>query len=37
MPRPTLALDQLAKRRGVPELGDACVVLADLSSTWEVA
>jgi murein DD-endopeptidase MepM/ murein hydrolase activator NlpD len=36
-PRPTMALDQLAKRKGVPQLGEACVTLADLSSTWEVA
>jgi hypothetical protein len=35
-PRPTQALDQLAKRKGVPLLGEACVALADLSSTWEV-
>jgi murein DD-endopeptidase MepM/ murein hydrolase activator NlpD len=35
-PRPTLALDQLAKRKGVPRLGEACVALADLSGSWDV-
>ena len=35
--RPTLALDQLEKRREAPRLGPACVALADLSSSWEIA
>jgi hypothetical protein len=34
--RPTQALDQLAQRPGAPRLGEACVALADLSSSWEV-
>jgi murein DD-endopeptidase MepM/ murein hydrolase activator NlpD len=34
--RPTQALDQVARRTSAPLLVEACVVLADLSSTWEM-
>jgi len=35
-PRPTLAFDALAERRKPPRVGDACMTIADLSSTWEI-
>jgi murein DD-endopeptidase MepM/ murein hydrolase activator NlpD len=34
--RPTQALDQVGQRKAAPLLVDACVVLADLSSTWDL-
>jgi murein DD-endopeptidase MepM/ murein hydrolase activator NlpD len=34
--RPSQALDTLAVRRKPPRVGDACMMIADLSSTWEI-
>ena len=35
-PRPTQALDALAERKKPPLVGDACMVIADVSSSWEI-
>jgi hypothetical protein len=35
-PRPTQALEQLAARKHPPVLTEACLVLADASSSWEI-
>ena len=35
-PRPTQALDALAERKKPPRVGDACMVIADVSSSWEI-
>ena len=35
-PRPSQALDALAERKKPPRVGDACMMIADLSSSWEI-